>query len=151
MKFNWLFFFLMAAVAGLLTYIVAGGASCPPANHGFGQLAETPFLIQELELDEEQVREIKRIHAALAADLEDCQVRHCESRSRLGQLLAGDGEEEKIDAMVAEMCRTYRESEQTTIDAIVKVREVLDDKQKERFDGLIAECTGCQCGHDELK
>ncbi|MBI2441280.1 MAG: Spy/CpxP family protein refolding chaperone [Lentisphaerae bacterium] len=160
MKKNLFLALLAALVLGILAFSLTRWTVC--ARHGTlaaqvlpSRLEDISFLTKELRLEPEQVRELTKLHAALATKLSDCCQRHCAVRARLGPAL-GNETNGMVQAkmMIAEMCRSYEEGELATLEHIQHVRAILNQEQKRRFDELIAEClcrTCAVCGQGAAK
>jgi hypothetical protein len=104
------------------------------------------FLQRELNLTDVQLSQLKELHGNLAARLDECSVRHCGARMRLGQALAdGTNGNARADAVVVEMCRAFEESERATLDHIRRVHALLDTSQRARFDELLVVCLCQSC------
>jgi hypothetical protein len=105
------------------------------------RLQDASFLARELCLSDAQASEIKSFHASLGKKLDDCCMRHCAARARLGQALVADTNgSAQADIVLEEMCRAYEQSERATLNHIRAVRAVLNAEQKRRFDQLISDC-----------
>lgn len=146
MKHRWVVPAIVAALAGVMTFGVMRFAVKGCGCGDIAWLDDISYLVRELSLDDAQVRKIKALHGALGKRLDDCCARHCEARARLGQALArGTDDADHLEAILADMCGAYEESERTTIEHIRRVRAILNASQRERFDRMIAECICAPC------
>ena len=147
MNRQWTIPLVVAMVAGLVAYgvttrmIRARGAS--PVD----RLQDVGLLTRELGLRSAQAREIKALQVGLGETLNDCCARHCGARARLAQALItetnGNG---AADAILAEMCQAYEQSERAAMEQIRRVRATLSVEQRKRFDVMIAACMCSSCG-----
>jgi len=143
---RWIVPALAAAATGVLAFVIARHMACRAAGPGLDRLQDLSFLRRDLELTEPQVEQIRILHAALAARLRDCCTRHCDARAHLAQALADDmNGSGRTEAVLAELCRAYEASERATLEHIRQVRELLDPKQRERFDRMLTECLCREC------
>ena len=130
-----------AVAAGVVAYGVARNAVCDRSDVSLDRLQDVSFLARELELNDAQVREIKRLHTTLGVKLNDCCRRHCAARARLGNMLSTEtNETDRTREIVGQMCRAYEESELATLDHMQQVRALLKPEQKRRFGALIGRC-----------
>ena len=144
MNGKWILPIGVALAACLVAYGVTRHALCGRLAPSVDRLQDVSFLARELRLNDTQAGEIKRLHTILGAKLNDCCMRHCAARARLGAALASETNgTAQAEAVVAEMCRAYEESERATLDHIRAVRAVLNAEQRKRFDTMIADC---MCG-----
>lgn len=144
MSRTWIIPWACAVAAGLVAYDFARHAACCGTAPGLDQLADVSLLAKELQLSDEQVREIQRLHTDLAVQLSDCCARHCAARARLSQALVADTNgTAQADAVVTDMCRAYEQSERATLEQIRQVRAVLNPEQRKRFDARVSDCV-CQ-------
>jgi hypothetical protein len=138
----WIVPVLSALAGGLVAYGVARQTVCGRFAPRTDRLEDTSFLSKELGLSEEQTTDIRRLHAALAAQVDGSCARHCAARVRLARALAADSNgTEQADVALAEMCRAYEQSERAALERIRQVRAVLTEEQRRRFDAMISRCT----------
>jgi hypothetical protein len=146
MSGKWIVPLMIAAVAGVVAYGIArrtvcGKCDCVERMRDASSLAET------LKLSEVQATEVKRLHTALAATLDDCCARHCTARAHLRTALAaGTNGSAQAEAVLGEMCRAYEQSERAALNNIRAVRALLDTEQQKRFDAMLSDCMCDQCG-----
>lgn len=147
MKRAWLIPLGVAVAAGLLAFGVARRTGCGPAEPALGRLQDVSFLVRELNLTDTQARQIRELHVPLETRLQDCCNRHCAARMRLGEALRREagGEDGPAEAILQEMLRTYEASERVALDHIRRVRAVLDETQRTRFDELMTRCMCRNC------
>ena len=146
MNWKWIIPVIAAAAAGALAFGVTRHGVCRGPETPLDSLQDVTHLMRSLGLSGDQAREIKALHASLGTKLNDCCVRHCAARARLGQALAADKNgSEQTEAILAEMCRAYEESERTTLDQMRRVRAVLTAEQRKRFDAMISDCMCRTC------
>jgi len=146
MTARWMLLLLVVAVAGGLAFGVTRHVVCRPAGSDLDRLRDVSFLQRELNLTDAQRSQIKELKENLATRLDACSVRHCGARMRLGRALAdGTNGNARADAVLAEMCRAYEESERATLNHLRKLRALLDARQQERFDALLAACLCKSC------
>jgi hypothetical protein len=146
MNRKWIIPALAAAAAGALAFGVARHVACRGAGTALNDLQNISHLALSLGLSEAQAREIKAMHASLGAKLNDCCMRHCAARARLGHALASETNGAgQTEAVLVEMCRAYEQSERATLDHIRQVRAVLSMEQRKRFDTMITDymCRTC--------
>ena len=144
MNRKWIILWVAAVAAGLAAFGVTRHALYGRSEPSLDCLQDVTFLSRELHLSDAQANEIRNLHMALGARLNDCCRRHCAARARLGTALAAETNGTvQADALVAEMCRAYEESERAALNQIRQVRAVLNAEQRKRFDALI---TDCVCG-----
>ena len=144
MNRKWIIPLIAAIAAGIVAYGVARNAVCDRSDVSLDRLQDVSFLTHELQLSDAQAREFGRLHATLGAKLNDCCVRHCAVRARLARALVSETNgTAQADAILAEMCQAYEQSEQATLNHIRGVRALLNPEQKRRFDAMIA---NCMCG-----
>ena len=143
MKRAWLVPLALALAAALAAYAAAWHA-CGGRPAAVDRLQDVSVLAAKLGLSAAQAAEVRRLHADLAAELRTCCERHCAARARLGAtLVAETNGTAQADALLAEMCRAYEQSERATLAQIRQVRAVLNPEQRRRFDALISDCV-CQ-------
>ena len=146
MSRKWIIPLAAAVAAGFVAYGVTRNAVCGRPGPSLDRLQDVSLLVRELGLNDAQAREIERLHTTLGAKLNDCCVRHCAARARLGQALAAETNgTAQSDPIVAEMCRAYEESERAALGQIRQVRAVLNAEQKGRFDAMISDCMCRMC------
>jgi hypothetical protein len=146
MSIKWLLPLIVAAAAGVAAFGIMRFTTTECGCGTTTCLEDVSFLSRELKLDDTQVQKIKALHGALGKRLDDCCARHCEARARLGQALARrTNDVDHLEAILADMCGAYEESERTTIEHIRRVRTILNASQRERFDKMIAECICAPC------
>jgi hypothetical protein len=136
---RWLMLLVVAVVVGALAYGIACRCLCkrtvPPT---LDRLADLSFLTRELGLSPAQMGAIRDLNTALGGQLSDCCARHCDARARLARtVLAPTNDPAQAEALLAEVSRAYADSERGTLDHIRRVRTVLADEQRRRFDALI--------------
>jgi len=153
MKYRWLIPVGMAALAALLAFSLLRRDRATPHSVTVDRLDDLTYLRQALDLREDQAAEIAHLHRTLQRELDDCCVRHCATRARLGQALAAaTNSEAAVEAILGELCQLYEESERATLTRVRAVRAVLDESQRKKFDALISAClcVGCKgnCGGD---
>ena len=147
MNRQWILLLVAALAAGLVAFGVTRHVVCCRTEPSIDQLQDVSFLARELHLSDVQASAIKNLHVALGAKLNDCCRRHCAARARLGAALAAETNgTEQAEAIVAEMCRAYEQSERATLDQIRQVRAVLSAEQRRRFDAMITDCMCGTCG-----
>jgi hypothetical protein len=146
MNRRWLIPLIVALVAGAAAFAITRRGMCQRAAAGSDRLRDVSYLTSELKLSPDQARQIEAIHAALSEKLADCCARHCTARARLGEALSGETEGGTgTEAVLAEMCRAYEESERATLDHMRRVRALLDGGQKRRFEAMISNCLCRSC------
>ena len=146
MNRKWIIPLAAGVAAGLVAYGVTRNAVCGRTGPDLDRLQDVSFLARELGLSDAQANAIKSLHTALGAKLNDCCTLHCAARARLGQALAGETNgTAQTEAVLAEMCRAYEQSERATLDHIRQVRAVLNAEQRQRFDAMIANCMCRTC------
>ena len=146
MNRNWIVPVVAALAVGVVAYGLTRYALCGRHNPSLDRVQDVSFLTRELGLNDDQAQEIKRLQATLVAKLQDCCLRHCAARARLGQALAADTNgRAQADIVLKEMCRAYEESERATLDQIRAVRAVLNAEQRRRFDTMISNCMCKPC------
>lgn len=157
MNRKWIVPVFAAAAAGVLAFGVTRHAACRAAGPGIDRLRDASFLVRELGLNDAQAQTITDLHTTLGAKLTECCARHCTARARLGETLADETNGvARAEAVLKDMCRAYEEIERTTLDHIRQVRALLDARQRERFDKMLAECLCrscplCQAPRDDAK
>lgn len=153
MNRKWIIPVLAAAAAGLLAFGVTRHAACRAAGSGIDRLRDVSFLTRELSLNDAQVHELRRLHAALGLTLTDSCSRHCAARMRLGREVAAETNGMmQAEAALTEMCHAYEQSERGTLAHIRAVYALLNNEQRRRFEEMISECLcrpcnrqGCAC------
>ncbi len=147
MKTKWIMSLLVVVVAGGLAFGVSHYLACKTTGTvGLDRLRDLTFLERELKLTDAQISRIKALHGELAAQLDSCTARHCGARMRMGKALSdGTNIQARADALLAEMCSAYEDSERATLNHILQVRALLDERQQERFDTLITACLCQSC------
>ena len=141
MNRRWIIPSVAAVVAGLLAYGVMRNAVCGRSVPSVDRLRDVSFLARELGLSDAQVNEIRSLHKSLGTKLDDCCMRRCMARARLGQALAADTNGSgQADILLEEMCRAYEQGEQATLNHIRAVRAVLNTEQRRRFDTMMSDC-----------
>lgn len=147
MNRQWAFPLVVAVVAGLVAYGVATHVIRGRGVASLDRLQDVGLLTRELGLSSAQAREIKALQVRLGEKLNDCCARHCGARARLAQALIsetnGNG---TADVILAEMCHAYEQSERAAMDQIRKVRAILNEEQRKRFDAMITACMCSSCG-----
>jgi hypothetical protein len=141
------FYVLVAALAaGALAFGITRQMVARGSGANLDQLQDVSFLTRELGLTEQQAAQVKSLHAALGARLNDCCSRHCAARIRLAAALAAETNgTAQAEAVLAEMCRAYEASERATLQHIRQVRAILDAAQRKRFDELMERCLCSAC------
>lgn len=143
---KWIATGVVALAVGALAFGFTRGVVCKGSGASLDCLQDVTFMTHELKLSDAQAAEIKALHSTLGAKLNDCCTRHCAARARLGQALAdGTNGSVQADAVVADMCRAYEESERATLDHLRQVRAILNAEQRGRFDAMIADCLCGPC------
>ena len=146
MNRRWVIPLLVAVGAAALAFGLVRWSGCPCEGTARDRMADLSVLTRELGLSGEQAAAIGELRAAFAGTLEGCCERHCEARMRLGRALAESPDDPaRAEALVDEMCRAYEESERATLAHVRRVREVLNEEQRVRFDRMMAEsvCRNC--------
>ncbi len=144
---RWIVPALAAAIAGVLAFLVASHIPRQAAGQELDRLLNVSFLSRELNLNEAQVRELRRLCTALERKLDDSCTRHCMARMRLGKAVV----DEKsgmlcADAAVTEMCAAYEQSERATLAHVRSVRAMLNEGQRRQFDELMFDNLARPCG-----
>ena len=146
MTARWMMPLLVVVAAGGIGFGVTRHMVCRPTGSSLDRLRDVSFLRRELNLTDVQLSQIKTLHETLATRLDACSVSHCGARARLGQSLADETNgNARADAVLAEMCRAYEQSERATLDNIRQVRALLDARQRERFDKMLSACLCRAC------
>lgn len=146
MKRSWLIPVLIAIVIGAMAYGLTRWAVCTRCQPSPDRLEDVSFLRRELGLTETQAREIRQLQTSLGAKLTDCCERHCAARARMVQALTADTNgNAQAEAVLAEMCRAYEQSERVTLNHIRAVRAVLNAEQRRQFDTMISDCMCRPC------
>ncbi len=145
MKRSWILPLCAALASGTLAFTAARRMACPDRADPLLSLRDISFLARELNLNAEQQQGIKVLNAGLVRELDDCCVRYCAARTRLGQALAGGSlTEAHADALLDEMCKAYAGSERATLAHIRRVHDLLDSEQRRRFDKLLIDALLCK-------
>lgn len=101
-------------------------------------LHDAGWLKRELQLNDTQTAEIAKVETAFRANLNAACAKHCAARMELGDEIARSKPDiEKCRAAVAKMNAVQAESEQATLEHILKVRTLLDESQAQRYSALI--------------
>ena len=101
-------------------------------------LADSAWLKRELKLSDAQAAEIEKVEAAFRSRINAACATHCAARMALGDEIAKHTPDpEKCRAAVDKMNAVQAESEQATLDHILKVRTLLDEAQAQRYSALI--------------
>lgn len=146
MNRKWIIPFVIAVAAGVAAYGIMRNTVSDRAGLSIDRLQDVSFLARELRLNAAQASEIRSLHVSLGEKLDDCCMRHCAARARLGQALAANTNgSAQADIVLEEMCRAYEQSERATLNHIRAVRAVLNAEQKRRFDVLISDCMCKPC------
>jgi nickel and cobalt resistance protein CnrR len=146
MKRSLMISLVLAVVAGVVAFDVTRRVASKPDERGLDRLQDVTFLTRELGLSAQQASQIKALHAALGAQLNDCCSRHCAARARLAQALASETNgTAQAEAVLAEMCRAYEASERATLQHIRQVRALLSAAQQKEFDALMSRCLCASC------
>ncbi len=147
MKKKWMMSLLVVVAVGGLAFGASRYFACKTTGTvGLGRLRDLTFLERELKLTDAQVSRIEALHGELTAQLDSCTARHCSARMRMGKALSeGTNIQARADALLAEMCRAYEESERATLNHILQVRALLDARQQEHFDALLSACLCQSC------
>lgn len=148
MNRKWTILAIAALALGALAFGVTRHAVCRDSGTPQERLQDVSRLSRSLDLSDAQVEQIKALHTALGSQVNDCGVRHCAARARLSEALANETNGvAHADAIVAEMCRAYEQSERATLNHIRAVRALLTAEQKRRFDVMVSRCV---CGQQEM-
>ena len=141
-RMSWIVLLLAAVTAGSVAFSVACYRSCRTTERPLqDRLRDIAFLTRRLNLDPAQAQAMTLLQSGYSRRLTGCCSRNCEARRQLAKALAS-GDRDAYGSIIAEMCKTYEESERITLDHIEKVRNLLDTVQRETFDTLIS---GCLC------
>jgi hypothetical protein len=146
MRHPWIIPLIAAVAAGAAAYAITKHPAGERTGTTLSRLDNLSFLTRELNLTDKQAEDIRRLHTQLGDRLSDCCRRHCAARTRLGRAVVAESNDTgKAEAVLAEMCRTYEQSERATLAHIRAVRAILNEEQRGRFDKMI---TGCMCRED---
>lgn len=146
MTARWMMPLLVVVAAGGIGFGVSRYVACRTTAPSLDRLRDVSFLQRELNLTDMQRSQVEGLHETLATRLDACSERHCGARMRLGQSLADETNgNARADAVLAEMCRAYEESERAALDHIRQVRALLDTRQRQRFDKMLKECLCRSC------
>ena len=142
----WVIPILAFAIAGFGAHVITQRVLSRRAVPAQDAWRNVSYLDRELNLTEEQTREVKSLHADLVARLADCCARHCAARARLpAALAAGTNGNVAAEAVVAEMAKAYEDSERATLAHLCRLRAALSPAQRRRFDALVMECLCGAC------
>jgi hypothetical protein len=146
MKRNGIIPVLIILLASGASYLATRAAPCAHEQPTGDRLQDVAFLTRELRLDADQRQNLKSLHTSLGANLDRSCQRHCAARARLGAALATETNDfPAADAILAEMCQAYAQSERATLNHLRAVRAMLHASQLPRFDALISTCMCHPC------
>lgn len=143
---HWICMTILALLVAALVFSVTRRRVCDCRHDPLAELHDVGVLKVALSLTPEQHERIRSLHVKLAARLKDCCVRHCAARRRIGEVLSDPAADQTVlESMLHELCRAYSESESAVLEHIGKVRELLDDDQRQRFEQMLTErfCRTC--------
>ena len=103
-------------------------------------LHDPGWLKRELNLTDKQAREVEKVEKGFREQLNAACIRHCDARMALGDELAkAEPDVAKCREFVEKMNGVQAECERATLDHILKVRALLDEKQAQEYSALIRE------------
>jgi len=125
---------LAAVVAAGISFGTARWLARPPVVN----LHDTGWLQRELKLSPEQSAQVVTLAADYRAAVNQSCAKHCDARFTLSEELAKtEVDLPAAEAAVGKMCAAANAVERTTLEHILRVREVLTPDQRTRYAALI--------------
>ena len=95
------------------------------------------LLISELNLTKEQIGEVEKLRKAHFSSMNQLRGEARESRRDMHELWQTDGSEDKVSSLAKRLGEIQETMELQTFDHFSKIRELLDQGQKSKFDKII--------------
>ena len=148
MKNNLITALVVLCVAAMLSFGVGRSMKCAKTSSSMDVLQNVSWLSQQLNLNPEQVAEVRKLQQDLQTRLEDCSSASCAARCQLGNALFGDTNgPAKATALVESMCKAQAESERATLEHIQSVHRLLNPEQQKLYAELVSRCVCSTCQH----
>jgi len=141
----WLVAVALAAV--VCGYLATRCWVCRQDESELERLQDVSHLARALELRPDQVAAVGALQKAFCGNLAACCARHCACRGDLAALLVSEPFDSRRARETREaLCRAYADSELATLEHMRSIRDLLDQRQRARFDRMIVEAFRRPCG-----
>jgi Spy/CpxP family protein refolding chaperone len=128
---------LVVCAAGV-SFAVARWVAARSLRPTIATIHDPAWLKRELNLTDEQLRQIEALETTFRAKLDAACVEHCAARMTLGEEIAKSKPDvEQCRARVERMNAAAAEGERATLEHILKVRALLDEQQAQRYSSII--------------
>ncbi len=135
--------------AGVTAFSVAHYATCRRSS----AMPLEPFtniksLTRELDLTDLQIKEIAGLKEDLIKKLHQHCLDSCRARRSLIQAMAAEEVSKRsmpVEDCLKLLCQAYERGERATISHLAKIRSILDQEQRTRFDAMLQRCLCESC------
>jgi hypothetical protein len=147
MKRAWMMFCLGALLSGLVAFGTAYKLVCWHAENGHaGGLPDAASLARTLDLDADQREALAILQAEWAPALRRECARSCKARRTVAAVIAEpEVDDDRLDALIKELCCAYESGERVTLAHIRAVRDLLTPSQRDAFDAMLSRCLCESC------
>lgn len=111
------------------------------------QLHNTSQMVSLLNLDPQQAQQLEILNTRLRSQLQETCHRNCAARQNI--INAEETDSQAKEKILRQMCEAYEDGERATLQHIQRVRTLLDQEQRAKFDQLLSRCLcgGCEHSH----